>query len=174
VQFGTADEANRFLVEQIIQEARRSGVVLSALDEHELRTPGCGHTIEEDEQLDAQLPAGYSHWALRAKAARLLRRAYDAERRDHVTRGDFHAAYRAMRKAPYILTNLTHADSPILNAVERFHLQSAFESATLSLVGILPFSPVPMQAAHRPMVVIAVVAMVIAGLGIAAAILLWR
>ena len=172
--FGTPDEANRFLVDQLIQEARRSGVVLSSLDEHELRTPGCGHSIEEDEQLDAELPAGYSHWALRSKAARLLRRAYHAQRNDHITRGEFHAAYRALRRAPYILTNLSHTDSPILNAVERFHLQPAFEFVTLNLTMILPFHPVPLQAAYRPMVVLVAVVIVTCGLALATAVLLWR
>jgi hypothetical protein len=58
--------------------------------------------------------------------------------------------------------------------VERFHLQSAFEFATLSLVGILPFSPVPLQAAYRPMVVMVVAAAVVFGLALAAAVLVWR
>jgi hypothetical protein len=172
--FGTADEANRFLVEQIIQESRRSGVVLSAIDEHELRTPGCGHTFEEDEELDAKLPPGYSHWLLRARAARLLRRAYYAERHDHVTRQDFQTAYRALRKSPYILTNLTHADSPILNAVGRFHLGGAFESATLGLAAVSPLSQVPPHAVRRPLVVMAVVVAAVCGLCLAAGMLLWR
>jgi hypothetical protein len=171
--FGTADEANRFLVTTIIQEAARGDEPLSAIDEHELRTPGCGHTADEDEAIDNALPAGYSHWALRVQAAQYLRRAYYAEATDDVTRSQFKAAYAALRNSPYILTNLSHADSPLLNAVEWLHVRPALESATA--IAFARFGSVARpQAAGRPIVVAVIAATVMFIAALAAATVLRR
>jgi hypothetical protein len=79
-----------------------------------------------------------------------------------------------MRKSPYILTNLTHGDSPILNAIERFHAGGAFESATMTLAMLSPMSLVPPHAVRRPLVIVVGMMAVMCGLGLAAVILLWR
>lgn len=172
--FPTADEANRFLVAQLIQEANRSGESLSSVDEHELLTPGCGHTADEDEALDAQLPPDYSHWELRTRAACLLHRAYHGAFTDDATRRQFSAAYAMLRNSPYILTNLSHVDAPFLRAVEWLRIRSALESATMALAAALPRSVAPLQAAARPGIVAVLSVLLLGALGIATALVLWR
>ena len=152
--FATAEEANRFLSEMIIAQAQQEGVELSDTDIHELRTPDCGHTVDEDERIDESLPPGYSAWTLRRTAVRYLRKAYiKAKTDDSELAASFKGAYSRLRGSQFLLGNLTHSDAPVLAAVDFLHLESLFD-LTQGLLGMLsPYSIAPPIASHRPTIV---------------------
>ena len=154
MDFAEALQANRFLVEQIAEQARRQGNGLSEAELHQLRSPDCGHTVDEDAVLDASLPESYSAWGLRAKVAPLLRSAYLTARSSKPSSAAaFQSAYKALRGSPFLLGNLRHSDVFVLKGIKLTGARAIFELWSTVLSFFAPLSTVPPDSMYRPMTI---------------------
>lgn len=170
-RFASTDAANRFLVERILDAARRAGTPFSEIDEHQLRTPGCGHTEEEDEAFEATIPQDWSAWDVRTAAARALRAAFRSPELDEETRAGFREACDRLRGSVYLLSNLTLADAWVLDGTGRLGMGSVLEFATVTIWSPSGRNAAPPVAAARPTVV-AGIAVAAVALGLALLVLI--